>query len=136
MHYTGEKSGRVYASGSIASELVGDRGVERSCRRRGERVLELALEGRGSEREDAKEMRRVGHVYLTIAHQLEVFAKRCDTYILDIDKQMERRYQQDEKAFENLLAAYLPIRPGAEMGRVADQIHLRGEIRSLLLGTP
>jgi hypothetical protein len=53
-------------------------------------------------REDAKEMRRVGHVYLKIAHQLEVFAKRCDTYILDIDEQMERRYQQDEKAFENL----------------------------------
>ncbi|CAN7795917.1 hypothetical protein LJR034_004083 [Caballeronia sp. LjRoot34] len=53
-------------------------------------------------REDKREQRRVGHVYLEIAQQLEAFAKRCDTYIDDIDEQLDLFYQRDDNAFQNL----------------------------------
>ncbi|MGF6664831.1 hypothetical protein QF000_006499 [Paraburkholderia atlantica] len=58
-------------------------------------------------REDDAESRRVGHVYLEIAHQLEAFAKRCDTYIYDINEQLELHYRHDRDAFSSLQEPFM-----------------------------
>lgn len=51
------------------------------------------------QREDAKEAKRIGHVYLDIALQLEGFAKRSDAYLYDISNALWHRAARHDESY-------------------------------------
>lgn len=48
-------------------------------------------------REDAKEAKKAGHVYLGVALSLEAFSKRCADCIDDIEAAFEQMYEQNSR---------------------------------------
>ncbi|PLP96822.1 hypothetical protein [Cupriavidus pauculus] len=63
-------------------------------------------------REDEKDRKRVGHVYLDIALQLESFAKRSDAYLYDISNALwHRAAHHDEFYIKKLKSVSLSFEP-------------------------
>jgi len=63
-------------------------------------------------REDEKDSKRVGHIYLDLSLQLESFAKRCDTYLYDIDNGLwERSKNHDESELQKLRSITFKFEP-------------------------
>jgi len=58
-------------------------------------------------REDAKDVKRIGHVYLDIALQLENFVKRCDARLYDIDRGLEERATEHDDSYLNALKPFV-----------------------------
>ncbi|MFM0088939.1 hypothetical protein PQR46_18690 [Paraburkholderia sediminicola] len=84
-------------------------------------------------REDAKEAKRIGHVYLDIALQLEGFVKRCDARLYDIDRGLAEMAAEHNQSYLSELKPFgmsfdpepnwseLPIRFVAKMKVLPDQ---------------
>lgn len=56
-------------------------------------------------KEAAKDAKRIGHVYLDIALQLETFAQRCDARLFDIDHGMAERGNNHDESYLSKLKA-------------------------------
>ncbi|MFM0742305.1 hypothetical protein PQQ51_34255 [Paraburkholderia xenovorans] len=58
-------------------------------------------------RENAKDKHRIDHVKLAVAQQLETFAKRCHTYIEDIQEAIGEYLDHNERAFDSVQGAFV-----------------------------
>lgn len=54
-------------------------------------------------REDAQEAKKIGHIYLDIALQLEAFGKRCGARLYDIDRGLSARAAEHDETYLNQL---------------------------------
>lgn len=61
---------------------------------------------RDRQREDEKEKKRIAHVYLDVAMQLEAFARRCGARLMDIDRGLDERINDHN---ESLLSSLGPF---------------------------
>ncbi|SPA02782.1 hypothetical protein CBM2626_B30100 [Cupriavidus taiwanensis] len=61
---------------------------------------------RDRQREDNKEKKRIAHVYLDVAMQLETFARGCGARLMDIDRGLAERAQDHDESFLNRLAPF------------------------------
>ena len=57
-------------------------------------------------REDERDAKRIGHVYLNIALSLESFGKQCDAHLYDIDNGLWQRARNHDESFLSRLKPF------------------------------